>query len=101
MLQNLIGNSIRYSERPPHIQISTHLNEGRVHFTLTDNGIGMEASKKLNTLNDSKKDSFSTNTIKEKLFILKDLYNTDIVFEYKNVEIGTKIVLKIPFNKEI
>lgn len=44
LLQNLIGNSIRYNERSPHIQISTHLSEGRVHFTLKDNGIGMDAA---------------------------------------------------------
>ncbi|MGK0366033.1 MAG: K+-sensing histidine kinase KdpD, partial [Saprospiraceae bacterium] len=34
----------KYNERAPHIQISTHLNEGRVYFTLTDNGIGMDAA---------------------------------------------------------
>ena len=44
LLQNLIGNSIKYNERSPHIQISTHLSEGRVHFTLKDNGIGMDAA---------------------------------------------------------
>jgi len=44
LLQNLIGNSIKYSDRPPHIQISTHLSNGRVYFTLTDNGIGMDAA---------------------------------------------------------
>ncbi len=44
LLQNLIGNSIRYNERAPHIQISTHQSNNRVYFTLKDNGIGMDAA---------------------------------------------------------
>ena len=44
LLQNLIGNSIKYSESPPHIQISTHRSNDRVYFTLKDNGIGMDSA---------------------------------------------------------
>ena len=41
LLQNLIANSIKYCDKTPHIQISTHRSDERVHFTLTDNGIGL------------------------------------------------------------
>ncbi len=64
---------------------------------ITDNGIGYEASKKINALNNNKKYSFSTKAIKDRLSLLKDYYKLDIGFEYEHVEIGTKVVLKIPY----
>lgn len=42
ILQNIIGNSIKYSDNKPHMQISTHKSDDRIHFTVKDNGIGMD-----------------------------------------------------------
>lgn len=42
LLQNIIANSIKYNENKPYIQISTHQSDGRVYFTLQDNGIGID-----------------------------------------------------------
>ncbi len=42
LLQNLVSNSIKYCDRTPHIQISSHRSDDRVHFTLTDNGVGLD-----------------------------------------------------------
>lgn len=64
---------------------------------ITDNGIGVEASKKINTLNNSKYHSFSTKAIKDRLELLRGYYKLDIGFEYKDIEKGTQVVLKIPY----
>lgn len=62
-----------------------------------DNGIGMENAKKIKEVNNRTHQSFSTNAIKERLTLLKDYYKTDIGFEYLPVDIGTKVIVKIPY----
>ena len=42
LFQNLIGNAIKYrSEKPPHIRISFHAEDGNLCFAVSDNGIGI------------------------------------------------------------
>lgn len=64
---------------------------------ITDNGIGVEASKKINKLNNNKHASFSTKAIQNRLRLLRDYYKLNIGFEYENIEEGTRVVLKIPY----
>ena len=65
--------------------------------TITDNGVGLKVSKEINDHNYSKEASFSTKAIQEKLELLKTYYNTDIGFKYKEMDEGTKVILKIPY----
>ena len=41
MLHNLIDNAIKYSDREPHITITTRTEPGVAIFEITDNGIGI------------------------------------------------------------
>lgn len=44
LFQNLIGNAIKYrSADPPRIRISVRDETGQIRFSVTDNGIGIEA----------------------------------------------------------
>ncbi|CAL2076837.1 sensor histidine kinase [Tenacibaculum sp. 190524A02b] len=63
-----------------------------------DNGVGLQKSKEINTLN-NKQTSFSTRAIHDRLDLLKDYYKTDIGFIYEEVEEGTKVIIKIPYVK--
>ncbi len=63
---------------------------------ITDNGIGIIAAKALNKIK-GKQDSFSTKAIQDRLSLLKEYYKLDIGFEYENVNEGTRIILKIPY----
>ena len=65
---------------------------------ITDNGIGLKAATEINKKANNKSASFSTKSIKDKLKILKDFYKTDIGFEYEELNIGTKVIIKIPFH---
>lgn len=78
--------------------------EGKIIFCIiTDNGIGREASVKLNK---NKHASFSTGAIKNRFHILKQYYKIDIGFEYEdlidnaNKPTGTRVTIKIPFSNE-
>ena len=44
---NLISNSLKYSspERPPKIEVTTTLNEGKIELKITDNGLGIDLKK--------------------------------------------------------
>lgn len=42
LFQNLIGNAIKFSERPPRINISSIQSNGNHVFSVSDNGIGIE-----------------------------------------------------------
>jgi two-component system phosphate regulon sensor histidine kinase PhoR len=46
IIQNLIDNAIKYSKREPDITISTEDQGDGVSFSITDNGIGMDADTK-------------------------------------------------------
>lgn len=66
---------------------------------ITDNGVGLQASKEINEKNLNRETSFSTKAIQERLALLKSYYNSNIGFAYEEVKEGTKVVLKIPFTK--
>jgi PAS domain S-box-containing protein len=43
LFQNLISNAIKFhGEEPPRVHISSRLDKGRWHFTVCDNGIGID-----------------------------------------------------------
>jgi PAS domain S-box-containing protein len=44
---NLISNSLKYSspERPPKIEVTTTINEGKIELKITDNGLGIDLKK--------------------------------------------------------
>jgi PAS domain S-box-containing protein len=44
---NLISNSLKYSspERPPRIEVTTTINEGKIELKITDNGLGIDLKK--------------------------------------------------------
>jgi PAS domain S-box-containing protein len=43
LLQNLIGNAIKFhGDTPPHVCINAHKIDGATHFSVQDNGIGID-----------------------------------------------------------
>ncbi|CAL2105075.1 His_kinase domain-containing protein [Tenacibaculum sp. 190524A02b] len=103
VIQPIVENAIRYgllhkTEGEKLLVIEFQLEETFV-CTITDNGIGLEASKKINienTLNTKEKDT-SIKAIQNRLHILKEHYKTDIGIQYEEIEEGTKVIIKIPY----
>ncbi len=73
--------------------------KGVLKCIVSDNGIGVEAAKKIKKESNIIRESFSTKAIKDRLAFLRDYYKTDIGVVYEKVSVGTKVVIKIPFSK--
>ncbi|MDO1500877.1 histidine kinase [Winogradskyella maritima] len=73
---------------------------GVLECIILDNGVGFQISKEIN-LKNNRPSSFSTQSIREKLEIIRKIYKMDIGFEYEDLEQGTKVTLKIPFNRTL
>ena len=75
----------------------TFIQEDVLTCIVEDNGVGIEASQKIQERNGIKKDSFSTSAIKDKMSFLRDHYKTDIGVVYEDVQQGTKVIIKMPY----
>ncbi|WP_299159690.1 histidine kinase [uncultured Tenacibaculum sp.] len=102
VIQPFVENAIRYgllhkTKGEKRIVIEFYQEEVFV-CSIIDNGIGIEASKQINTLNRklSSEDS-SIKAIENRLQLLKEFYKTDIGVVYEKVKEGTKVVVKIPY----
>ncbi len=73
------------------------IQEETLKCVIIDNGVGIEASKRINNQNKNKHKSFSTKAIQERMVFLRDYYKTDIGVVYENIKVGTKVIIKIPY----
>ncbi|WP_272150341.1 sensor histidine kinase [Tenacibaculum aiptasiae] len=102
VIQPFVENAIRYGllhkiEGGKKIEIEFY-QEDIFICSVTDNGIGIEASKQINTLNRKlETEDSSIKAIENRLKLLKEFYKTDIGVVYEKVEKGTKVVVKIPY----
>ena len=102
IIQPFIENAIKHGllhkiEGLKKVKIEFYLDTV-LKCIITDNGVGIKASEKINIKNLSKEVSFSTKAIKDRLALLKDYYKSDIGFKYEEISEGTKVILKIPYN---
>ncbi len=100
IIQPFVENSIKHGllhkiKGTKRVSIAFY-EEDVFKCVIIDNGIGIEASRKIN-LQNFKEESFSTKAIQDRLSLLKDYYKTDIGFKYEKIEKGTKVVIKIPY----
>ncbi|NIJ44775.1 sensor histidine kinase YesM [Wenyingzhuangia heitensis] len=105
IIQPFIENSIKHGllhkvDGVKKLEVVFKLEKEVLVCVITDNGVGVKASKKINEENESKQDSFSTRAIQQRLIFLTDFYKTDIGFTYLPTSVGTKVEVKIPYVTE-
>ncbi len=105
LIQPFIENSIKHGLlhksglKKVSINFELDANEEYIICTIIDNGIGRQKSAEIKAKNQNNHQSFSTNSIEERLELWNEKNTNSIVYEDikdNNYEvIGTKVVLKI------
>ncbi|MFD2561687.1 sensor histidine kinase [Aquimarina rubra] len=101
IIQPFVENALKHGllhkkEGIKTIKLEFYQEKDILRCVITDNGIGMNASREIVGSQELNHESFSTKSIKQKLTLLKKYYKTDIGFYYEPITEGTRVVIKIP-----
>jgi hypothetical protein len=98
-IENAIWHGLRYSESKGLLRVLVKNDNNHLLVTVSDNGIGREASKALKTKHQKKFRSLALKNIDQRVVILKELYGQTIEIKYSNLNkdgTGTVVELKVP-----
>ncbi|WP_299159693.1 histidine kinase [uncultured Tenacibaculum sp.] len=96
-IENALKHGLLHKEGNDKKVVIEFKQEDVLKCIITDNGIGIEASKKIKIQNKVTRESFSTKAIEDKLIFLKEYYKVDIGVCFEKVEEGTRVVIKLPY----
>jgi LytS/YehU family sensor histidine kinase len=109
LIQPFVENSIKHGllhqkgEKKVKIHFDIDKNETYLICTVIDNGIGRKKSAEIKAKNNTNHNSFSTQSIEQRLELLNkktqlsDLMTYSDLINEQNEVTGTKVVIKIPF----
>ena len=103
-IENSIEHGIQHLEKKGELNIKFVKEENHLMIELRDNGIGREASSKMNKGNIFASKSLSTEIVNDRLLALnkysKDIisYNIIDLKGEKNEAIGTQVIISIPID---
>jgi len=101
-IENAIEHGLQQLEGKGSVKISFAKHKGIIVFKVSDNGIGREASRKIQANSIQANDSLSTNIFKERLYTLNKYSGQKITYDIidlkdaDNIPRGTMVVINIP-----
>ena len=98
-IENAVWHGLRYGDEKGTLKVSCTESKDSLHWAIQDNGIGRARSKEIKTKHQSEGKSTGMKNTKERLRIIKELYDQDItllVSDLKEDGTGTKVELVIP-----
>lgn len=101
-VENAVKHGLLHKKGLKTVQVLFTQNFNYLTVEIIDNGIGIDASTKINTIRNKKHNSFASEANKKRIDILNSNYSENIGVEtitLKNenhLSIGTKIIIKIP-----
>lgn len=99
-LENAIWHGLRYKKDKGLLVLSVKPTQGGIAITVDDDGIGLTQSNELKTDNQKVHQSRGVNNTKERITLLKELYQKDIRFHIAEKEkplTGTIVTIEFPF----
>jgi two-component system sensor histidine kinase YesM len=97
-LENAIWHGLRYKETKGLLTLNFKHKVDCIEISIDDDGIGIEKSKMLKTLNQKVHESIGIKNINQRIALLNDLYKIQIVCSVKSKpnNSGTLVILEIP-----
>lgn len=101
-VENAIKHGLLHKKGEKLIQLKFSLNHAILNVSIIDNGIGLQASKKINTVRNPKHQSFATDANQKRFELLNKLSEGKIGVEIQELNndegfvIGTSVKLSIP-----
>ncbi|WP_284650824.1 tetratricopeptide repeat-containing sensor histidine kinase [Flavobacterium terrisoli] len=99
-LENAIWHGLRYKKDKGLLLLTVKPDKNGIVITVDDDGIGLAQSNELKTDNQKMHQSRGVNNTKERIALLKELYQKDIQFSLKEKEkplTGTIVTIEFPF----
>lgn len=101
-VENAVWHGLRYKEEKGTLKIALRkLEDARFTITISDDGVGREKSKQLKSANQLKRKSKGMYNVRERIKIIRDMYNQQIQFEVRDMNpdgSGTVVEFVFPFN---
>ena len=97
-IENALIHGLLHKKGSKELSITFRYNNYLI-CEIIDNGIGREKSKEIQLRQGQSHESFSTKAIKKRLEILTDKLGKEASFEYTDMEEGTKVIIKLPYEK--
>lgn len=92
-LENAVWHGLRYSQEKGLLQLHFYKSaEGELLAAITDNGIGIEASKQLKTKHQQASNSFGLKNTTARIRLLNDLYDIGISMNVDSDTSGTRVI---------
>jgi ligand-binding sensor domain-containing protein len=103
-VENALKHGLLHKKGEKRLSINFYLESDILFCEIVDNGIGRQKSNEIKKRQSKAHNSFSVKSIQTRFDILKELYGENIGvniidMQENNESIGTKVILKIPFNK--
>lgn len=99
-IENSVWHGLRYLDEKGKLFVSIQKQEGKLVWTIEDNGIGREKSAELKTKNQQIGKSTGMKNIDDRLRILNKMNNTNMqvqVMDLNNGATGTRVMVSIPY----
>ncbi|WP_258540874.1 tetratricopeptide repeat protein [Parvicella tangerina] len=99
-IENAVWHGLRYLEHKGNLVVKVEQNNNALTWTITDNGIGRQASAEMKTKNQKLGKSTGMKNIEQRLEILNKMHATQMKTSIIDLpEGGTKVILEIPIKK--
>lgn len=100
-IENAIWHGLRYRSSPGHLNIKFELKENELCVQILDDGIGIEASKKIKTNNQKKQNSLGMKNTETRIKLINDVFGMAIRLHInennsKSENPGVRVLLIIP-----
>lgn len=97
-LENAVWHGLRYRTEKGFLTLSFEKSESHLKILIEDNGIGIEESKKQKTEHQKTREGRGMKNTLERIQLLNDLYNKDIICSIKDKENNSGVLVTIRMN---